>query len=178
MEEPRKDRTALIALLASGIALLLGLCLGALGGSVAGYLIGRQAAVARAPTTLTLPTPELVPTPPPPVVPELPIIPRNLMGMSGALVREVVPNSPADRAGLQVGDIITGINATPVDADHPLVMVLGDFKPGQQVTLEIWRAGQTRTISLTLGQHPEDKTRPYIGIRYVDVSMGRQRQGN
>ncbi|MGQ9491198.1 MAG: S1C family serine protease [Anaerolineae bacterium] len=178
MEEPRKDRTALIALLAGSIALLLGLCLGALGGSVAGYLIGRQAAVSQAPTVLTSPTPELVPTPPLSIVPELPILPRNLMGLSGALVREVVPNSPADRAGLQVGDIITGINTTPVDADHPLVMVLGDFKPGQRVSLKIWRAGQTRTISLTLGEHPEDKTRAYIGIRYVDVSMGRQRQGD
>lgn len=178
MEETRKDRTALIALLAGGIALLLGLCLGALGGGVAGYLIGRQAAVSRAPTILTLPTPEPVPTPQMPALPEIPIIPRNLMGLSGALVREVVPDSPADRAGLQVGDIIMGINDVPVDADHPLVMVLSDFKPGEKVTLKVWRAGQTRTISLTLGEHPDDKTRPYIGIRFVDISMGRQRQGD
>ncbi len=178
MEETRKDRTALIALLAGGIALLLGLCLGALGGGVAGYLIGRQTVVLRTPATLPVPAPETIPTPQLPQLPEIPIVPRNLFGLSGALVREIVPNSPAERAGLQVGDIITAINDMPVDADHPLTMVLSEFKPGQRVTLKVWRAGQTRTINLTLGEHPEDKTRPYIGIRFVDVSMGRPRQGD
>jgi len=178
MEETRKDRTALIALLAGGIALLLGLCLGALAGSIAGYLIGRQAAVPRAPESVPAPAPQFIPAPQTPTLPEIPIIPRNLLGLSGALVREVIPNSPAARAGLQVGDVITGINDVPVDADHPLTMVLSDFKPGQRVTLKIWRAGQTRTLDLTLGEHPEDNTRPYIGIRFVDIAMGRQRQGD
>lgn len=176
--ETKTDRTAMIALVAGGIALLLGLCLGALGGGVAGYLMGRQVGE-RANHSEDAPglLPGLPETPELPQMPELPALPRGLMNASGALVREVLAGSPAQRAGLQVGDLITGVDDMPVDRNHSLVDALATFSPGDRVELQIWRAGRTRTIELTLGKHPDDSSRPYLGIRYVDLSLEPRQPG-
>lgn len=173
--ETKNDRTALIALVAGGIALLLGLCLGALGGGVAGYLVGRQVGERATPSDnapgLLPERPEAPGLPEMPQMPEMPVLPRGLMDLSGALVREVLAGSPAQQAGLQVGDLITGVDDVSIDANHPLVDVLTTFSPGDRVELKVWRAGQTRTINLTLGEHPDDRSRPYLGIRYVDILL-------
>lgn len=167
----KHDRTALIALVAGGIALLLGLCLGALAGSVTGYVIGRQVEKSIQRDTLPRQLPEMPAMPEMPLQPELPNLPAppgRLMGASGALIQEVLPGSPAQRAGLQVGDLITAVNGIPVDANHPLVEVLALLKPGDRASLQIWRDGRTITVDVMLGTHPEDRSRPYIGIYYTE----------
>jgi S1-C subfamily serine protease len=72
----------------------------------------------------------------------------------GQMVVTVVPNSPADTAGLQQGDIITAIDGTTVDADHPLMNQLFSHKPGDTVSLTIERSGTSQEISVTLGERP------------------------
>jgi S1-C subfamily serine protease len=66
----------------------------------------------------------------------------------------VVTGSPADKAGVKDGDIVTSIEGQAIDGDHPLDAVLTQFAPGRTVTLGINRAGKTLNLQLTLGTRP------------------------
>jgi S1-C subfamily serine protease len=65
----------------------------------------------------------------------------------------VVPNSPAQRAGLQRGDIITKVNGQEVNEQMPLATRLSRFKPGDQVELTVRRNNQDAVVKATLDQH-------------------------
>ncbi|MGH2463862.1 MAG: S1C family serine protease, partial [Candidatus Limnocylindrales bacterium] len=73
---------------------------------------------------------------------------------SGANQPAVVAGSPADKAGVKDGDIVTSIEGQAVDGDHPLDAVLTQFAPGRTVTLGINRGGKTLNLQLTLGTRP------------------------
>ena len=62
--------------------------------------------------------------------------------------------SPAEKAGLQVGDIITSVDGHRVDAGAGLDDVLSLYKPGDTLMLEVLRGGQTLSIQVTLGTRP------------------------
>ncbi len=66
----------------------------------------------------------------------------------------VVSGSPADKAGLQSGDVITKVNGTTLDATHSLQTVIGTYKPGDTVKLTVNRGGKTITVNVTLGTAP------------------------
>ncbi|WP_245934329.1 DegQ family serine endoprotease [Bergeriella denitrificans] len=70
---------------------------------------------------------------------------------SGALIAKVMPNSPAAQAGLQVGDIVRSVNGEEVRASSDLPVMVGALPPGTEVTLEIWRKGETATVKVKLG---------------------------
>ena len=70
--------------------------------------------------------------------------------VSGALVREVTPGSPADKAGLQQGDVITKIGNTQVDGGDTVVGQVRGFKVGQQVQITYMRNGKTSNVTVTL----------------------------
>ncbi len=75
----------------------------------------------------------------------------------GAFVQgsgSVLGDSPAAKAGLQQGDIITRINNTDINADNPLSSVIAQFKPGETVTLTVIRGGKTTQLKATLGEAP------------------------
>ncbi len=76
-------------------------------------------------------------------------------GSSAAAGPAVVAGSPAARAGLAAGDIITAIDGTSLDATHTLDLLLGQRKPGDQVTLSVLRDGKTSTVTVTLGTRPQ-----------------------
>ena len=178
MEGEKANRTALIAVSTGIVALLLGLCLGGLMGGVGGYLIGRSAASkAVAPQwPRFIPTPQqdlpALPMPRSLPTPER-LRPGGLIPQAGAMIQEVAVGSPAAEAGLKAGDIITKVDNTPIDADHRLADVVAQYKPGDKVTLTVWRAGSTRTITVTAGAHPEDATRAYLGVRYGELTPQR-----
>ena len=67
----------------------------------------------------------------------------------------VVAGSPAEKAGLKAGDIITALNGTALDATHTLDLMLGQMTPGQTATFGILRDGQDLTITVTLGTRPK-----------------------
>lgn len=70
----------------------------------------------------------------------------------GVYVSEVIAGSPADQAGIRPGDIITRIGDLAIDENHPFINVLFNFKPGDQVTVELVRRGRTLQVQLTLGE--------------------------
>jgi S1-C subfamily serine protease len=66
----------------------------------------------------------------------------------------VVPDSPADKAGLRAGDIVTSLEGIKIDTEHPLDAVLTQFAPGRTVTVEVYRNGSTIKLQVTLGTRP------------------------
>ena len=75
-------------------------------------------------------------------------------GMKGALVGRVEPDGPADRAGLERGDIIRKVGGAPVEDARDLKLRIGEQDPGSTVSLKVWRDGETRTFSMTLAERP------------------------
>jgi serine protease Do len=69
----------------------------------------------------------------------------------GAYIQEVEPGTPADRAGLEPGDIITAIDGQPIDAENGFVTVLMRFDPGDEVELTVVRDGREIPVNVTLG---------------------------
>ncbi|MDX3906870.1 MAG: DegQ family serine endoprotease [Pigmentiphaga sp.] len=77
---------------------------------------------------------------------------------TGALVANVEKGSPADKAGLQSGDIIRKIDGKPVVASGDLPAVVSLASPGQEVRLEVWRNGSPREVVARLGSAKADAT--------------------
>ena len=73
---------------------------------------------------------------------------------TGALIMNVVANSPAAQAGLKQGDIITQIDGKNVEAESDLAQILNSHKPGDKVPLTVLRGTNTQTITVTLGERP------------------------
>jgi len=71
---------------------------------------------------------------------------------------EVASGSPADEAGLRPGDVITAIDGTTLDDEHPFLNVLYAYEPGDTVTLTIQSgrgSGQSRDVDVTLGSQSD-----------------------
>lgn len=77
----------------------------------------------------------------------------NLKDASGAIVAEVTPGSPASKAGLQQGDVITGINGARVDDSSALQVQVSELSPGTTIALNVIRNGQPTTVHLTVGTY-------------------------
>jgi len=73
---------------------------------------------------------------------------------SGATDPAIVPGSPAAKAGLKDGDIITSVDGTKITALSPLDDILTEYVPGTTVALDVLRDGSSITLALTLGTRP------------------------
>ncbi len=69
----------------------------------------------------------------------------------GALIVEVIPGSPADKAGLRPGDLVTEVEGEAVTPTHPLADLILRHTPGERITLTIDRDGATQKVNVTLG---------------------------
>lgn len=74
----------------------------------------------------------------------------------GALVAAVEKGGPAEKAGLEVGDVILRFNDKSVAQSSDLPRVVGNAKPGSKATLQIWRAGASKDLSLTVGEMSDE----------------------
>jgi S1-C subfamily serine protease len=72
----------------------------------------------------------------------------------GVLIASVTPGSPAEAAGLQVGDVVTAVGGVELDAQRAFINTLWTHAVGQAVDLTLWRDGQTLTLAATLGERP------------------------
>jgi serine protease Do len=73
----------------------------------------------------------------------------------GALVGDVKPDSPAAKAGLERGDVILEMNGQPVSGADDLSVRVSQTAPGTSVNLKVFRNGQMRDLTVTLGESPE-----------------------
>lgn len=76
----------------------------------------------------------------------------------GAAVQSLTDDGPAKAAGLQVNDIITKVNDTEITSSNDLVKTIGACKPGDRITLTVYRQGQTMEISLEVAQKIQSAT--------------------
>ncbi|MBE9523821.1 MAG: trypsin-like peptidase domain-containing protein [Chloroflexi bacterium] len=72
----------------------------------------------------------------------------------GIYLSHIQPNSPASKAGLQEGDIITQIGDQIINQEHPFINVLYTYSPGDTTTLNIVRQNDSFEVSITFGEHP------------------------
>ncbi len=168
MEEKKSNRSLWI-ILAIIVGLLLICGISAVAGGMAGYVAGKRAATSERSRDMWRELPQLeIPTP---RIPEnLPELELPSLGKGGALVTEVVEDSPAERAGLRQGDIILEVNGETL-SEISLSEMLSDYDPGDEIELLIWRQGRERTVTVTLGRHPDKGGEtPWLGIYYQQIS--------
>ncbi|MCL4313755.1 MAG: trypsin-like peptidase domain-containing protein [Actinobacteria bacterium] len=78
----------------------------------------------------------------------------GFMPNHGAVIVDVLPGTPASRAGLEVGDIIVSFNGKPVTSASSLVADLANQQPGNRVSIGIYRGIIHKTVTVTLGAKP------------------------
>ncbi|MGB9586382.1 MAG: PDZ domain-containing protein, partial [Anaerolineales bacterium] len=72
----------------------------------------------------------------------------------GVYVTAVVPGSPADKAGIQRGDIIIKIGEISIDENHSYINALFQYKPGDQITIQYARGSKIQKTEVVLGESP------------------------
>jgi serine protease Do len=78
----------------------------------------------------------------------------------GAWIRVLIADSPAAAAGLEEGDIVLAVEGETVSDPDDLIAAVGSRRPGETVKLTVLRAGERRTIKLTLGEKPPRSASP------------------
>jgi len=83
----------------------------------------------------------------------------------GALVAKVEKDSPADKGGLQEGDIILKFDSKSVAQSADLSRIVGGTKPGTMSMLEVWRHGKITPLKLTVGEMPDEENAKLLANR-------------
>jgi serine protease Do len=81
-------------------------------------------------------------------------LPSDVKG--GALVAKVADGGPADKSGIESGDVITAVNGKEMALSSEIVNTIGLARPGTTLTLTVYRDGKARQLKTTIDQHPED----------------------
>ena len=97
----------------------------------------------------------------------------------GVLVRGVEEGSPAEKAGIEAGDIITRFDGKPIEKPADLPRAVGNTKPGSQVSLTVFRRGSTKDLKVTVAEiEPEkvaaaepEKKAPTAKITHLGLSL-------
>jgi serine protease Do len=95
-----------------------------------------------------------------------------------AVVTEVAENSPAAEAGIKTGDLIVELNGKPVPKSHELPSLIADTPPNQKVTLKIIHENKEQTLTVKIGELPDDNDAsqqleardPEIGVRVQRIT--------
>ncbi len=77
---------------------------------------------------------------------------------AGALVTSVEKGSPADKAGVQVSDVIVKFDGKTISSSSDLPRIVAHTRPGSKVSMEIWRNGSGKEVSITVAEMPQDRT--------------------
>ncbi|HVS36189.1 MAG TPA: PDZ domain-containing protein [Gemmataceae bacterium] len=99
----------------------------------------------------------------PPVPPTPPAANAGFVGAAlaptadskGVEIMDVLPGSPADKAGLKKGDVVTALDSTAVTDPAGLAGAVAGHKPGDEVTFKVMRDGKEQSIKVKVGQRPQ-----------------------
>jgi serine protease Do len=94
----------------------------------------------------------------------------GLKSTDGALVAEPQANSPAAKAGIEPGDVITGVNGAHVSTAHDLARKIAATAPGTSVNIAVLRKGEQKSFTVTLGKLPDE-------TRQASSSNGKEQPG-
>ena len=107
----------------------------------------------------------------------------------GVLVRGVEEGSPAEKAGLEAGDIILRFDGKAIEKPADLPRAVGNTKPGNRVTLTVFRRGANRDLSVTVAEVEPEKTAAavtekksppatiaHLGLTLSDLSDAQRRE--
>lgn len=83
----------------------------------------------------------------------------GLKEVKGALISDVTPDSPADKAGLKRGDIVVEFEGMKIDEFSDLTKLVGVASPGQSKSLKVLREGKLVDITVTLGELNDEKAK-------------------
>lgn len=99
---------------------------------------------------------------------------------NGQVIIEVIPNSSAEAAGLEQGDVILSINAVTLMPQDSLAGIIGEYEVGDELLIEIrvHDSSQTDELEVTLGEHPDDPNRAFLGVRVTPEFNQRVITGN
>ena len=76
----------------------------------------------------------------------------------GALINRIEPGAPADKAGLEAGDVILKIDGKPIEKSADLPRLVGNTKPGTKSNLTVFRRGATKEMSIVVAELEPEKT--------------------
>ncbi len=105
----------------------------------------------------------------------------------GALVSQVEKGGPAEKAGVEPGDVILKLNDQPLRDSNELPALVAALTPGTSVNLEVWRNHASRNVSVTLGALEDKRTAKSeqtheqsgkLGLAVRPLSPDEQKQGN
>jgi hypothetical protein len=100
---------------------------------------------------------------------------REDVPVGGALITDVVEDSPADEAGLEAGDVILAVDGEELGDDLTLADAVGAYEPGDRVTLTVQSpdAEDEQRVAVELGEHPDDEGVAYLGVTYLAAPTAR-----
>src|SRR5439155_8019390 len=76
---------------------------------------------------------------------------------TGALVRSVESGGPAEKAGVEPGDIITRVDSRAVESSVELPRIVGNIKPGTKANLQVFRRGSTRDLNVVVAEFEPER---------------------
>ena len=82
----------------------------------------------------------------------------GLKQAKGALVDEPTPGSPAAKAGIKAGDVITAVNGKSIKDSRTLARTIGMMAPGSKVKVELVQKGEVKTLDVTLAKLPDEQS--------------------
>jgi len=81
----------------------------------------------------------------------------GLKDAKGALISDIVDDSPAAKAGLKEGDVVLKLDNTVIETSDQLTMLIGSKAPDSKIKLTVWRENGEKTLTVTLGERDVDK---------------------
>lgn len=82
----------------------------------------------------------------------------------GLMLMHVAEGSPAEESDLQPADVILSVDGEEITNFEQFAEIIGAYEPGDEITLEVLREGEDQEIQVTLGKHPEDPEKAYLGV--------------
>ena len=99
----------------------------------------------------------------------------GLSKAQGAVVNSVEKGGPAEKAGIEAGDVILRFEGKPISSSSDLPRIVGSTKPGSKVSVQVWRKGATRELTLVVGEKPVERTANRLGLVVSELTAEQKR---